>query len=69
MIPDAVQITDINLRLDASTATGGLAIALRERPGFGLRLDIDRLNLDAYLPKPAENKAPAANAAPDTGPS
>lgn len=68
VIPDAVQITDINLRLDASTATGGLAIALRERPGFGLRLDIDRLNLDAYLPKPAENKAPAANAAPEPSP-
>ena len=55
----AVQITDINLRLDASTATGGLAVALRERLGFGLRLDIDRLNLDAYLPKPATGHRPA----------
>ena len=69
MTPDAVQIPDINLRLDASTATGGLALALRERLGFGLRLDIDRLNLDAYLPKPAKKNAPAASAAPATKPS
>jgi uncharacterized protein involved in outer membrane biogenesis len=65
--PDAVQFPDINLRLDASTATGGLAVALRERPGFGLRLDIDRLNLDAYLPKPTkESKSKAASTAPTT---
>jgi uncharacterized protein involved in outer membrane biogenesis len=68
--PGAVQFPDINLRLDASTATGGLAVALRERPGFGLRLDIDRLNLDAYLPKPAresiETNAKALAASPAT---
>lgn len=56
--PSAVQIPDINLRLDATTATGGLAVALRERLGFGLRLEIDRLNLDAYLPKPSKKKRP-----------
>lgn len=48
--PSAVEVPDINIRLDASTMTGGLAVALRERPGFGLRLAIDQLNLDAYLP-------------------
>ncbi|MEE1563280.1 MAG: hypothetical protein V1253_08775, partial [Alphaproteobacteria bacterium] len=37
-------------RLDATKMTGGLTIALRQRPAFGLRLDLDRFNLNAYLP-------------------
>ncbi len=55
--PTALEVPDINIRLDASTMTGGLAVALRDRPGFGLRLAIDQLNLDAYLPR--TSKAPA----------
>ncbi|MBL4720393.1 MAG: hypothetical protein JKY20_04580, partial [Alphaproteobacteria bacterium] len=46
--PQDIEVTDINIRLDASTMTGALALALRERPGIGLRLEIDRLNLDSY---------------------
>jgi len=65
--PSTMQISDINLRLDASTATGGLNVALNERLGFGLRLDIDRLNLDAYLSKPSTEKRPA-DAAPEGNP-
>ncbi|MBT5111466.1 MAG: AsmA family protein [Rhodospirillaceae bacterium] len=55
--PESVEIPDINLRLDASTMTGALALAIRERPGLGLRLAIDRINLDAYLPKSRRNQA------------
>jgi uncharacterized protein involved in outer membrane biogenesis len=47
--PQDVEVTDINIRLDASTMTGALALALRERPGIGLRLAIDRINLDRYF--------------------
>ena len=54
--PIALEVQDINIRLDASTMTGGLAVALRERPGFGLRLAIDQLNLDAYLPRTSRQK-------------
>jgi uncharacterized protein involved in outer membrane biogenesis len=54
--PAALEVPDINIRLDASTMTGGLAVALRERPGFGLRLSIDRLNLDAYTPRSSKAK-------------
>lgn len=54
--PTSIEIPDINIRLDASTMTGGLAVALRERPGFGLRLAIDKLNLDAYMPRAAAKK-------------
>lgn len=55
--PESVEIPDINLRLDASTMTGALALAIRERPGLGLRLAIDRINLDAYLPKSRRRQA------------
>ncbi len=54
--PTAVEVPDINIRLDASTMTGGLAVALRERPGFGLRLAIDQLNMDAYKPRPSSSR-------------
>lgn len=48
--PAAVQATDINIRFDASTMTGALAVAIRDRLGFGLRLAVDHFNLDAYTP-------------------
>ncbi len=44
-------VSDIDLRIDVSRVTGGVAVALRERPGFGIGLAIDKLNLDAYLPR------------------
>lgn len=62
LTPIALEVQDINVRLDASTMTGGLAVALRERPGFGLRLAIDQMNLDAYLPKDSRKPAPAGPA-------
>ena len=60
--PDAVEITDINVELDASKFTGGLAVALRERLAFGLRLDVDKLNLDPYLESVADSDVPASSA-------
>lgn len=49
--PETMQVAGIDLRLDTSRLTGGVTIALRERPAFGASLAIDRLNLDAYLPR------------------
>ncbi|MDD9927880.1 MAG: AsmA family protein [Rhodospirillaceae bacterium] len=59
--PTAVEVQDINVRLDASTMTGGLAVALRDRPGFGLRLAIDQMNLDAYLPRASVKSSEGAS--------
>lgn len=36
--------------LDSSRMSGGVVLALRKRPAFGLRLVVDRFNLDGYLP-------------------
>ncbi len=68
--PGQVTLRDIDLSLDVSRLTGGVAVALRDRPGFGIGVTLDRINLDAYLPEPAAapaaTPAPAQQAAPGT---
>lgn len=49
--PEAVHLANISARLDATRMTGGATIARQARPSFGLRLRLDRLGLDAYLPR------------------
>jgi len=49
LTPELVQIYGIDLAIDASRLTGGIAYALRQRPSFGLDLAVDRLNFDAYV--------------------
>lgn len=51
---DVVQITDIEMQLDHSHISGGVAIALRQRPSFSTNLRIDALNVDKYLRRPVE---------------
>ena len=58
--PGRVDVTGIDLRVDTSHVTGGVAYVDRGRPAYGVRLDIDRLNVDAYLPLPADTAATAA---------
>ena len=49
--PEAAEMTDIAIQLDAMRINGGMAVELRDKPGIGLRLAVDKLNLDAYLSK------------------
>ncbi|MBT5660222.1 MAG: AsmA family protein, partial [Rhodospirillaceae bacterium] len=44
-----VDVTGLNMLVDATRLKGGVAIALRKRPSFGIDLTVDTLNLDAYL--------------------
>jgi uncharacterized protein involved in outer membrane biogenesis len=64
--PDRLTLADMDLRVDVSRATGGIAVALRDRPAFGIGLAVDKLNVDAYLPAdvPAGGPIPTAPAAP-----
>jgi uncharacterized protein involved in outer membrane biogenesis len=48
---ETVHLAGIAARLDATRMTGAATIARRARPSFGLRLTMDRLGLDAYLPR------------------
>lgn len=67
--PEQVQISDAEIALDSSTITGGITIALRERPAFGLSMSIDRINLDAYMPTPTAQGTdePSGNSATESG--
>ncbi len=49
--PDAVHLTSIAGRLDATRMNGAATIARRARPSFGVRLHLDQFELDAYLPR------------------
>ncbi|WP_416896683.1 MAG: AsmA family protein [Minwuia sp.] len=44
------QISEIDLRVDQSRVTGGVAIALVRRPSFSTNLVVDQINLNAYAP-------------------
>ncbi|TQV70846.1 AsmA family protein [Denitrobaculum tricleocarpae] len=63
--PDLVTISDLDLLVDVTRINGGISVAVRERPGFGIGLAVDRLDLDAYLPRTegAETSGRAAGAA------
>ncbi|MFD1625728.1 AsmA family protein [Azospirillum griseum] len=52
------ELSGLDLRVDGSRLSGAVAYVDRGRPAFGARLELDRLNLDAYLP-PVAPGAPA----------
>jgi len=61
------ELTGLTLKLDDSTATGDLTVADFSRPAISFALQIDRLNVDRYLPakrtKHAAAVAPPAHGA------
>jgi len=62
---DRLDVDAIDATLDATRLSGAATVLLRARPGIGMRLVADRLNLDAYLPQSLANRpAAAAPAAP-----
>ena len=63
--PGRLEIKTLDGTIDASHLRGGGVIVFGARPAYGISLDLDRLNLDAYLPSDAT--APGA-AAPATAP-
>lgn len=63
--PRNLTAKDINMQLDASKLSGGLALVLRDRPAFGLRLSIDRVNVDGYLPTGGRDAPIGGSPAPE----
>jgi uncharacterized protein involved in outer membrane biogenesis len=65
--PSQVELSDIDLKLDAAHVQGGMAVALpvgaRTKPGFGIGLTVDQLDLDAYMPPHKAGGVGAAAAA------
>ena len=48
---ESLQARSMSAKLDNTTVQGGLTLVLGGKPAFGLRLAVDRVNLDAYLPR------------------
>jgi uncharacterized protein involved in outer membrane biogenesis len=48
---DRLDLEALDATLDATRFTGAATVLLRAHPGIGLRLEADRLNLDAYWPQ------------------
>ncbi len=65
--PRQAQISNMNLRLDSTTIEGAATVLLQSRPSFGLALNIDRINLDGYLPNRPGNKADTGAKGPGDG--
>ncbi len=66
--PSDVTLGEIDLRVDLSQITGGVAIALRERLGIGIGLALDKVDLDAYLPAGLPSGGTATATSPNAGP-
>ncbi len=63
--PDRLAVNPLSLTLDDTHLTGRFAVRRFARPSVSFALDMDRLDLDRYLPPPAKGrggKAPAAAA-------
>ncbi|MCC6468521.1 MAG: AsmA family protein [Alphaproteobacteria bacterium] len=66
----SVQIANLDATIDNSRLTGGATMAWRDRPALAVRANVDKLNLDAYMPvAPAAKPARMAQApsAPGSG--
>ncbi len=66
--PAQLTISNADAQIDLSRVRGGVAVALRERPGLGIGFSIDKLNLDAYLAEAptAAEEAPAPDQTAET---
>ena len=65
--PKKAEITGIAVQLDASKVSGGMVVEFRRKPGVGLRLAVNKLNLDAYLAHGSKAGKPAQTGTPATG--
>ena len=59
-VPGRVEAREIDLRFDSTRVGGGVVVALRDRVGIGASLEVDSLNLDAYLADAPAGAAPGA---------
>ncbi len=58
-----IELAGLDIAFDSSRASGGITIVPGRRPGLGVDLRFDQLNIDGYLPETA-GSAPEADATP-----
>lgn len=62
---ERVHLLDVKVELDTSRIRGGVTFALQDRLAFGASINLNHLNLDAYLPS-NRTRTPDPAAAPET---
>jgi len=61
---EAASLTQLLVQLDDTRLRGNAQVSNYERPAIRAELDVDRINLDRYLPPPADEPASAPSDAP-----
>jgi AsmA protein len=61
---EEIGVERLALRLDDTQATGSLWVRNPDAPAIRFALDVDRIDLDRYLPPPPEGEEPAVAATP-----
>lgn len=61
---ERIGLSDLVAKFDDSTLTGKVQVGSFAGPAVQLRLDLDQIDLDQYLPPPAEGEQAKAKAAP-----
>jgi uncharacterized protein involved in outer membrane biogenesis len=56
--PGTLSARDIDMTLDTTRATGAVVLRPGPRPGIGLNVSLDSLNLDAYRPRGTDTPLP-----------
>ena len=56
---DAASLTGLDVRLDDTRMQGSAQVSQYDRPAIRAELDVDRIDLDRYLPPPSETPADA----------
>jgi len=61
--PQALSLTGLDMQIDATKIKGASTIALRDRLSLGATVNVDKINLDAYLPTPKNPSTPNQDSA------
>ncbi|MCH7929733.1 MAG: AsmA family protein [Proteobacteria bacterium] len=67
IVPGLAKISALDLRIDLSRLTGGINVGLGPRPAFNAIVNLDRINLDGYLPRAEPAQAADGKPPPATG--
>ncbi len=59
--PEKLELRDLEAELDRTKLTGGVIVALRDRPGLGIGLVVERVDLGRFLPAAPVSGAPASS--------
>ena len=62
-----IQLRKIKVGFDKSRLSGAVTIAIRSKPGLGVLLKLDRLNLDEYVSKKSATSTGTTSSAQSTG--